>query len=898
MAPGEPQKDGTFGPKEGGEAACTPSQLRKSIMGMSGNEEKGTMERRISNEGTMERTIANGPVVELREGMKGKVEEDTMNGMAECALTRLREAKIPVGVAEDAVDILREHTIWEMSRILEDQTRWMVEAQKALRGIHPPKIEGTAPKPTLQKPPTKKERGRGERVVVATCNVQCLGGEGRKEEVAEALRAEGVDVAVLQETRCRKMQNEEGGEYTFYTTVPDPLRRGRNGCGMAIRTKEVKKWMDRGVIELVNDRILAARMPGLGLNVVVVYAPTNEYPREEKDQFELELRATLEKYRAKRMLVMGDFNATMMRQADGKIGGANDNGERLEAYWMDYDLKPQNWRWGTEESEWTWGGSPLAPKRTLDWILASEDIDEEVEKCEAVEPLMETDHRMVRMEILGKEALVEAPKKGHKKERKITQESSTPVEHVWSQWKSKAPKKKPREERKPRKEFITEKTWQLLKEKYGILAKWRREKDAQKKEEAKAELVQRQKEAKEALRKDRLEWWEQRAAETQKAALECNVAAVFRALRPFYRRRPKRLGFRRSEEELKKGLEHFKRILTEPQTPPVETIELRATAKFVPRQIPPMPMEKTVVYTDGSMVKMSEDEKMAGYGAHFPEHPERDLAGRCAKGDEESSLRAELWGMWKALEECKKRGETTVEIVTDSRVMVDGFPKARTVWQAANFDHIPQGELWREVARVARGMDVSMRWVRAHQTGAGRDIEGNATADVLAAIGREMTLPPATFDTKPLEHLAVEDGVPPKEEVLRALQQLNRNGAPGVDGVTAGEIRESEELQSVLVETIQVAWHTGKVPKEWTEAKLLAIPKKSGAVEWNEHRGITLLVVASKVLTRLMLTRLATVPLADWQFGFRRGRDATMAVAVVRHIMDETKRTNGRYAMA
>ncbi len=834
-------------------------------------------------------------VKELKGEGEKKEEEDPRKGMAECAMTRLLAAKIPAEVAEEAVEILKEHTVWEMSRLLEDETRWKKEAQKALRGVHPPSRQKEKAQPT---PHEQKKKGRGEVVVVATCNVQHLGGEGRKEEVAEALRVQGVDLAVLQETRCRKMQNEEGGEYTFYTTVPEPQRRGRNGCGMAIRTKELKKWMDGGQIDLVSDRVMVARMPGLGMNVVVVYAPTNEYPREEKDQFELELRTTLEKYRTKRMLVMGDFNATMT-QEDGTVRGVNDNGERLEAYWTDYDLRPQNWRWGTEESQWTWGGSPLAPQRTLDWILASEDIDKEVEKCETVEFLAETDHRMVRIEVRAKgREVMEKPRKKRRRTREHPPENAVQVERVWAQWRGKATVKKIKEERKPRKDFITEETWRMLKKKYVTLAAWRTEKDPQKKDMAKEELGEIQRQTKEALRRDRLSWWEKRAAETQKAAMECNVAAVYRALRPFYRRRAKRMGFRRSEMELKRGLEHFKKILTEPPKPPVEAIELATTTKFEARPAPPLPMKKTVVYTDGSMMKISEDVKKAGYGVHFPEYPERDVAGRCAEGDEESSLRAELWAMWKALEECKKRGETTVEIVTDSRVMVEGFPKARTVWRAANFDHIPQGEVWREVVRMAKGMEVSLRWMKSHQTGTGRDIEGNATADALAAIGREMMMRPATFDKKPLGHWAVEDEVPKEEEVLKALKQLNKNGAPGVDGVTAGEIRESEEMQKILVETIQVAWQTGKVPREWTEAKLVAIPKKSGAVEWNEHRGITLLVVASKVLTRLMLTRLATVPLADWQFGFRRGRDATMAVAVVRHVLDETKRTNKRCTVA
>ncbi len=44
-------------------------------------------------------------------------------------------------------------------------------------------------------------------------------------------------------------------------------------------------------------------------------------------------------------------------------------------------------------------------------------------------------------------------------------------------------------------------------------------------------------------------------------------------------------------------------------------------------------------------------------------------------------------------------------------------------------------------------------------------------------------------------------------------------------------------------------------------ARLIALPKKPGATQWSDHRGITLLAVAGKVLTRLILQRLSGVPL-------------------------------------
>ena len=120
--------------------------------------------------------------------------------------------------------------------------------------------------------------------------------------------------------------------------------------------------------------------------------------------------------------------------------------------------------------------------------------------------------------------------------------------------------------------------------------------------------------------------------------------------------------------------------------------------------------------------------------------------------------------MWKALEACKNRGEMVVEVVTDSRCMAEGFPKAMANWIAANFDHVPQGEIWREIARTARGMKVTLRWVKAQQTGVGVDITGNAEADKLANAGREKSLPPKLTVGAVLSHLSPEDVVPTEEE--------------------------------------------------------------------------------------------------------------------------------------
>ncbi len=175
----------------------------------------------------------------------------------------------------------------------------------------------------------------------------------------------------------------------------------------------------------------------------------------------------------------------------------------------------------------------------------------------------------------------------------------------------------------------------------------------------------------------------------------------------------------------------------------------------------------------------------------------------------------------------------SVEVYTDSRSMVDAFPKALTTWQSGNFDHVPQGEVWREVARLARGMRVTLKWVKSHQEGDSWEARGNRKADELANKGREMAAVTNTMDKTPLPVETPDDTLPEKEEILLALRELNGKGAPGIDGISGEELQGTDEMRTALVTVIRTAWETGIVPKDWTVAKLIAIPKKSGAVEWS-----------------------------------------------------------------
>jgi hypothetical protein len=134
--------------------------------------------------------------------------------------------------------------------------------------------------------------------------------------------------------------------------------------------------------------------------------------------------------------------------------------------------------------------------------------------------------------------------------------------------------------------------------------------------------------------------------------------------------------------------------------------------------------------------------------------------------------------------------------------------------------------------------------------------------------------------------LGISDDVPTDDEVRKALSAL-ADTAPGRDKMRAGSLKLLPEDVAKLV---RECWRTRSIPPAFQEAVLVALPKKSGAQAWTDHRGITLLCVPSKALARVMYARIKDVQLLDEQCGFRAGSSTSDAVAALKSIIDEGQR--------
>ena len=81
-----------------------------------------------------------------------------------------------------------------------------------------------------------------------------------------------------------------------------------------------------------------------------------------------------------------------------------------------------------------------------------------------------------------------------------------------------------------------------------------------------------------------------------------------------------------------------------------------------------------------------------------------------------------------------------------------------------------------------------------------------------------------------------------------------------------------------LHEVIQMIWENVVMPYEWLKRRFVKLPNKGYLRDCTNWRGITLLVIASKVLSKIFIERLKSK--ADKrsraeQAGFRQGRSST-----------------------
>ena len=131
-------------------------------------------------------------------------------------------------------------------------------------------------------------------------------------------------------------------------------------------------------------------------------------------------------------------------------------------------------------------------------------------------------------------------------------------------------------------------------------------------------------------------------------------------------------------------------------------------------------------------------------------------------------------------------------------------------------------------------------------------------------------------------------------EVEAAINKLKNYKAPGIDRITGEIVKAGGEALTKRIPSIcNQAWREGKIPVEWTRSIIVAIPKKGDLSDCSNYRTIALMNHMSKVLMTILLERMKSQVeehLSEEQAGFRKDRNTTQQILILRLIAEKAKR--------
>eukprot|EP00745_Piridium_sociabile_P040226 TRINITY_DN767_c0_g1_i3.p1 TRINITY_DN767_c0_g1~~TRINITY_DN767_c0_g1_i3.p1 ORF type:complete len:1045 (-),score=247.16 TRINITY_DN767_c0_g1_i3:182-3316(-) len=142
------------------------------------------------------------------------------------------------------------------------------------------------------------------------------------------------------------------------------------------------------------------------------------------------------------------------------------------------------------------------------------------------------------------------------------------------------------------------------------------------------------------------------------------------------------------------------------------------------------------------------------------------------------------------------------------------------------------------------------------------------------------------------------DDPPTLDEVTKAIKQLQPGKAPGPDGIPPELYKEGgKTLTAKLTELMQQFWTEGSVPQDFKDANIVHLYKNKGdRASCDNHRGISLLSIAGKIMARVILNRITSNLLDDVvsesQCGFRRNRGTIDMIFAIRQIQEKCREQN------
>ena len=142
------------------------------------------------------------------------------------------------------------------------------------------------------------------------------------------------------------------------------------------------------------------------------------------------------------------------------------------------------------------------------------------------------------------------------------------------------------------------------------------------------------------------------------------------------------------------------------------------------------------------------------------------------------------------------------------------------------------------------------------------------------------------------------DNLPTIEEIEKATRLLSSGKAPGSDSIPAEIYKEGgSALLEKLHQLFTLIWQEETLPQDFKDASIIHLYKRKGNRQaCDNHRGISLLSIAGKVLARVLLNRLIEHlergHLPESQCGFRKDRGTIDMVFAARQLQEKCQEQN------
>ena len=139
------------------------------------------------------------------------------------------------------------------------------------------------------------------------------------------------------------------------------------------------------------------------------------------------------------------------------------------------------------------------------------------------------------------------------------------------------------------------------------------------------------------------------------------------------------------------------------------------------------------------------------------------------------------------------------------------------------------------------------------------------------------------------------DEFPTVTETRKAVQQLSSGKAPGADAISAEVYKAGAEK---LTELFHCMWRKEAIPQEFKDASIIHLYKRKGNPQvCANHRGISLLSIAGKILAKILLNRLnvhldQTGLIPESQCGFRKDRGTIDMIFTARQLQEKCQEQN------